>query len=483
LDECLKFIADFKFTNSDIDYLKSILGISASDDAFFDWLSTIDCSDVVVYAMNHGEIVFAREPLLRISGPLPICQLLETTLLNLVNYPSLIATNASRMRRCAGPAASLLEFGLRRAQGPDGGISAAKYAIVGGFDATSVVAAGKLNNWDRSMVRGTQAHAFVMAYSSLDDLKSTKIMNSANEEVEFVDLVLGFRKTLGYTSTNLGELAAFIAYAQSFPSSTLCLVDTYDTLRSGVPNFIAVALALDAIGFRPEGVRLDSGNLGELSKQVRELFRAADISLNKAVCGGLNIVVSDDIDEEKLKALYRDGHEINTFGIGTHLVTCKKQPALGCVYKLVRIVDNPRIKMSESESKITLPDCKKTFRLYDAANSPIRDIAILDTETDPVPGVVFNMYELVEVTNTYTLTAITPARVEPLLHKVWDRGLTLPIVSIIEARAYCRAGLEKFFHGRVLVDDKDDPHYTLALSPGLFELTETLKIKAKSFNA
>ena len=204
--------------------------------------------------MNEGEVVFGREPLLRVSGPLAVCQLLETTLLNLVNFPSLIATNASRMRRLAGPKASLLEFGLRRAQGPDGGISASKYAVMGGFDASSNVLAGMLCGWDAKMVRGTQAHSFIMTYSSLTDLTSKSIRTPSGETIaDFVEIVLAKRKALGYDHTNEGELAAFIAYAQAFPHSTLCLVDTYDTLKSGVPNFIAVAHALHDVGWEPSG--------------------------------------------------------------------------------------------------------------------------------------------------------------------------------------------------------------------------------------
>ena len=204
--------------------------------------------------MNEGEVVFAREPLLRVSGPLAICQLLETTLLNLVNFPSLIATNANRMRRLAGPSANLLEFGLRRAQGPDGGISASKYAVLGGFDGSSNLLAGMVCGWDATMVRGTQAHSFIMAHSSLADLTSRAIRTPSGDTIEdFVEMVLTKRSALGFEKTNEGELAAFISYAQAFPHSTLCLVDTYDTLKSGVPNFIAVAHALHEIGWNPTG--------------------------------------------------------------------------------------------------------------------------------------------------------------------------------------------------------------------------------------
>lgn len=230
--------------------------------------------------------MFPREPLLRVEGPLAICQLLETTLLNLVNYPSLVATNAARMRMAAGSDKELLEFGLRRAQGPDGGLSASKYAYLGGFNASSNVLAGKLYGIG---VKGTHAHSFVMAHSSMADLATTVIrINNTGEEVEFVSVVLAIRDKLDPThSTNNGELAAFIAYAQAFPSGFLALIDTYDTLNSGLINFAIVAVALlkvsifkssssaegEGVGegglafkIKPVGIRLDSGDLAYLSK-------------------------------------------------------------------------------------------------------------------------------------------------------------------------------------------------------------------------
>lgn len=207
--------------------------------------------------MNQGEIVFPRESLIQVSGPIAVCQLLETTLLNLVNFPSLIATNASRMRRLAGPKANLLEFGLRRAQGPDGGVSASKYAVMGGFDGTSNVLAGMLCGWDARLVRGTQAHSFIMAYSSLEELESKSIRTpSGDVEENFVTKVLSYRSALGFEHTDEGELAAFIAYAQAFPHSVVCLVDTYSTINSGVPNFIALAFALHDVGWSPVGIHM-----------------------------------------------------------------------------------------------------------------------------------------------------------------------------------------------------------------------------------
>jgi nicotinate phosphoribosyltransferase len=245
--------------------------------------------------------------------------LLETTLLNLVNYPSLVATNAARMRLAAGPNKSLLEFGLRRAQGPDGALSASKYAYIGGFDGTSNVLAGKLFGIE---VKGTHAHAYVMSYTNISQLRKTTIPSKTdpNIEIEFVSLVLKYRVDLNFElTTNEGELAAFASYAQAFPDGFLALVDTYDTIKSGVPNFICVALALRQLGYQAKGVRLDSGDLAYLSRQTRQKFRDVDALLGLNFLTLMNIVASNDINEGVLLSLNREGHEIDTFGIGTHL--------------------------------------------------------------------------------------------------------------------------------------------------------------------
>jgi len=407
LEEVLRFCHSFKFTEEDIVYLQSIM--PTCDPAFFPWLQALDCREVKLFAHREGSIVFPREPLIRVEGPLGICQLLETTLLTLVNYPSLLATNALRIRLATGPSAELLEFGLRRAQGPDGGVSASKYAIMGGFDGTSNVIAGRLYGMP---VKGTHAHAYVMSYTSLSALASTTLCRKddpAKKQIEFVSVVLEKRSMLygsdGAYQTNDSELAAFISYAQAFPDGVLCLVDTFDTLKSGVPNFLSVGLALIEFGYKPIGIRLDSGDLAYLSREARKLFRLADSKAGLTeVLGKCKIVASNDLDEDTILSLIQQGHEINTFGIGTNLVTCKKQPALGCVYKvcilcacacaanallrsnhvffpslstkidqhrtpwpptqLVEIRGEPRIKLSEDAEKVVIPGRKTIYRLW-----------------------------------------------------------------------------------------------------------------------
>ena len=288
-----------------------------------------------------GTIVFPRVPLLRVEGPILKTQLLETTLLTLVNYASLVATNAARFRATTGPKKILHEFGLRRAQGPDGGLSASRYCYLGGFDGTSNVLAGKLYGIP---VKGTHAHAYVTSYGSMDDLLERYLSDRlTGEQRPFADLCLEYLDEVGDllqilpSETHKGELAAFISYAIAFPTNFLALVDTYDVLRSGLPNFLAVARALHDFHYEAVGLRLDSGDLAYISSEVRATFVRSAAHFRISSFEHLNIVASNDINEETLVSLEKQGHAIDTFGIGTHLVTCQKQPALGCVYKLVQV--------------------------------------------------------------------------------------------------------------------------------------------------
>jgi nicotinate phosphoribosyltransferase len=412
-DEVLRFLASYKVKDSDIEYLKEIMPMC--DSAFFDWLKDLDCSKVKVYAMAEGSVVFPREPLLRVEGPLGITQLLETTMLNLINFPSLIATCAARIRLAAGKNKQLLEFGLRRAQGPDGGLSASKYAYIGGFDGTSNVLAGKLMGMD---VKGTHAHAYVMAYTGMSDLSTRMIQcPKTGKEIDIVSIVMEKREKLGFTEANESELAAFISYAQSFPNGFLALVDTYDTLRSGVLNFMTVGWALHEVGYTPRGIRLDSGDLAYLSKRARELFKAADKLVGYPLFEKASIVASNDINEEVVISLNREGHEIDAFGIGTHLVTCHAQPALGCVFKLVEIHHAPRIKISQEVEKLVIPGKKSVYRIFGLDGHALIDIIQLADEPPPQVGVsIMCRHPFQE--NKRAL--VTPVRVVALLEALWD---------------------------------------------------------------
>lgn len=402
---------------------------------FFDWLKAVDAKKMKVYAIREGNVVFPRIPLLRVAGPLGIAQLLETTLLNLGNFPSLVATNAARMRYAAGADIVLLEFGLRRAQGPDGGVSASRYSYIGGFNGTSNVKAGLLYGLP---IRGTQAHAFISSFTGLDDLKKRTLAGPDGQEYDFAKLALEFRELLGFGHTNEGELAAMIAYAQAFPEKFLALVDTYDTLKSGVPNYICVALALRKIGYAPVGIRLDSGDLAYLSKQARKMFAAASektgFDISKSV-----IVASNDINEQVLWSLREQGHEINSMGIGTNLVTCEAQPALGCVYKLVEINGQPRIKLSQDPGKMTIPGSKKAYRLFGADGYAIADILTLDNEPAPrAGGRILCRHPSDPTKRVY----VTPSAVEPLHYLVFDGQRRFAELPIEELRAYAQEQLK-----------------------------------------
>jgi len=413
LEEVLRYVASFKFTEENVAYLKKTY--PTWKPGFWDYMAKLDTSQVRVYAVDEGSIVVPRMPLIRVEGPLGVCQLLETTMLVLVNYASLISTNAARHRLAAGPDKTLLEFGLRRAQGPDGAISASRYSYLGGFDGTSNVKAGQMFG---IAVKGTHAHSFVVSFTGLSELANTTITDSDNKEQEFVAKVLKYRKEL-FPETNDGELTAFIAYAQAYPSGFLALIDTYDTLASGVWNFLFVALALQDIGFKAIGIRLDSGDLAYLSKECRKKFTEIGAKFGFDYFAKFNIVASNDLSENVLWSLKEQGHEIDSFGIGTNLVTCKAQPALGCVYKLVEINDKPRIKISQEAVKVTIPGKKEGYRLYNTKGEPILDLMVNTNSKAPSPG------ERILCRHPFDASKrafATPSRVESLHKLFWDHG-------------------------------------------------------------
>lgn len=446
LDEVLKFLSNFQFSESDLEYLRNTPQLCHCEAAFFDdYLANLDCSDVIVHAMKAGSMAFPRVPLLTVSAPLGIGNLIETTLLTLINYPSLVATNACRMvvaargqfwEETAGasppraigaspPRATMpprtastgvstqtqrksiqvaeggqndfsrrkpkcVEFGLRRAQGPDGGFSASKYSHIGGFHATSNVMAGKLLGMP---IAGTHAHSFVQSYTSLKLVEGSKVKRKKggrpgeDEMVELVPLVMKYREQMGWDETNEGELAAFIGYATSFPDSFLCLVDTYDTVQSGLRNFVLVSLVLDDLGYKPRGIRLDSGDLSYLSLECEYVFHEMADRFQRDFFYDLDIVASNDINENILHSLNKQGHAITMFGIGTNLVTCQSQPALGCVYKLVEIDGQPRIKLSNDMEKVLIPGRKVAYRLFGESGWPLLDLLVGSNEVDqPAEG-------------------------------------------------------------------------------------------------
>ncbi len=334
LESVIHYLNDFSFNASDLLYLQSLRG---DDDEpyfcaeFLDYLANLKFT-CHLDAMPEGTILFPQEPLLRIQGPLIQCQLLESPLLNLMNFPTLIATKAARI--ClAAQGEPVLEFGLRRAQGIDGALTASRAAYIGGCDSTSNLMAGKLFGIP---VKGTHSHSWVMVFDE--------------------------------------ELEAFKAYAQVLPNNCIFLVDTYHTLE-GVKNAIEVGKWLKEQGKKIIGIRLDSGDLADLSFKSRQL-------LDEAGFHDAKIVASNDLDETIISELKRQGAKINVWGVGTNLVTAKEQPALDGVYKLSAIRDpgqpwKYKIKLSEQLIKISNPGLLQVKRFYHAKKSDRKYVADL----------------------------------------------------------------------------------------------------------
>ncbi|MEQ2466584.1 nicotinate phosphoribosyltransferase [Niallia sp. Sow4_A1] len=318
LERILSYIKNCRFTQSDLDYLRNEGGYKED---FLLYLKNFTFSGDI-YCMEEGELVFANEPILRVEAPIAEAQLIETALLNIVNYQTLIATKAARMKQVIGEQTAM-EFGTRRAQEMDAAIWGTRAAYIGGFSATSNVRAGKIFNIP---VSGTHAHALVQAYQD--------------------------------------EYEAFKSYASTHKECVF-LVDTYDTLRSGVPNAIKVAKELgDKIHFK--GIRLDSGDLAYLSKRAREMLDEAGFSDTK-------IIASNDLDEYTIMNLRAEGAKIDIWGIGTKLITAFDQAALGAVYKLVSIeneqgIMEDTIKLSGNPEKISTPGQKRVYRIINNEN-------------------------------------------------------------------------------------------------------------------
>lgn len=462
----MKYIQTFSFSDQDIAYLKSTPVLCNCEDGYFDYLrslSTVNTQTFQVRALREGTIVFPRIPMIIIEGPLGLGQLLETTLLNLVNFPSLLATNAARMVLAAKPH-PCIEFGLRRAQGPDGACTASKYSYLAGFSATSNVQAGKQFGIP---IAGTHAHAYVQAFSSLDDVRDLQLLNKMTQRTEaFLPHVLGYRKD----GTNDGELAAFVAYACAFPESCLCLIDTYDTLQSGLPNFIATAMALDDFGYLPKGIRLDSGDLSTLSLKCQAAFDEVKKSTSRESFGNLTVVASNDINEKTLYHLAERGHGITAFGIGTNLVTCQAQPALGCVYKLVEWKGEPRIKLSNDLPKITIPSRKNVYRLFGKEGTPLMDYMTMQDEAPPKPGDRISCRHPFKASKRLVCT---PTSVNTLHAVVFANGKKFSRAeSLSETRAHVQNELEKF--PDAIKEYKQHEEYPMMVSITLYKFLQDL---------
>jgi nicotinate phosphoribosyltransferase len=267
------------------------------------------------------------------------------------------------------------------------------------------------------------------------------LTDSSGARRDFLATVLGYRATLGKNGTNSGELASFVAYAQAYPTSFLALVDTYDALESGLWNFLCVALALADFGYKAKGIRLDSGDLAYLSRECRKNFVRVAEQFNRPNLAKLSIVASNDLNETVLWALKEQGHEIDCFAVGTHLVTCLNQPALGCVYKLVQVNSQPRIKVSQDAVKVTIPGRKEAFRLFNSSDEAVLDLLIASGTSPPVPHKrILCRHPFDANKRVY----VTPSRVQAL-HSCWfDGALTKPFPSLRELRTRVQDELKHF---------------------------------------
>lgn len=342
--ELPELVENLRFTDEDIDYLSSLSapgGGKMFNPDFLEFLRGFRMH-VDIDAVPEGELVFPREPMVRVTGSALECQLLETALLNTINFQTLVATKTARVVQAA-KGRPVAEFGLRRAQGPDGGLAVARASYVAGCASTSNVLAGRRYGIP---VFGTHAHSWVMSFDS--------------------------------------ELEAFRAFARSMPNNCTLLIDTYD-VREGVENAIVVAKEMEARGERLSAIRIDSGDLAKLSSYVRDRFDAEGLPYVK-------ISVSNDLDEYTIQSLLDQGAPIDSFGVGTKLATCYDQPALGGVYKLSarrragESAWTPVVKLSEQPYKRTIPGIQQVRRYVDGTGSPVCDMiydeAYLEGEGD-----------------------------------------------------------------------------------------------------
>ena len=326
LEQVIDYVKKLNFTYDDVAYLRSLKIFS---DDFLHYLSGFHFSGDI-YAIPEGTVVFPKEPLIKVVAPIMEAQLIETAILNIMNHQSLIATKAARVVHAAA-GDGVMEFGLRRAQGPDAGLYGARAAMIGGCIATSNVLAGELFDVP---VRGTHAHSWVMSFPD--------------------------------------EYTAFKTYADLYPNACTLLVDTYDTIKSGVPNAIKVFTEMREAGIELKnyGIRLDSGDLAYLSKKARKMLDEA--GFETAV-----ISASNDLDEHLIHSLKVQGAKITSWGVGTHLITSKDCPSFGGVYKLAAIKQEDgtfesKIKLSENTEKITNPGNKTIYRIYDKETGKMR---------------------------------------------------------------------------------------------------------------
>ncbi len=394
LEQVIDYIKNLHFSEEDITYLRST---TLFDEDFLSYLAEFRFTGSI-YAIPEGTVVFPMEPLLKVIAPITEAQFVETAILTMVNHQSLIATKAARVCHAAKDG-GVMEFGLRRAQGPDAGIYGARAAMIGGCIGTSNVLAAKEF---QVPALGTHAHSWIMSF---DD-----------------------------------ELTAFRTYANLYPQNATLLVDTYDTLRSGVPNAIKVFTELRDAGKMPTryGIRLDSGDLAYLSKKARKMLDDAGFT-DASICA------SSDLDEHLIQSLLLQGAKIDTWGVGTNLITSKDCPAFGGVYKLAAVESDgefiSKIKLSENPAKITNPGNKTVFRIYEKETGKIKAdlIAFADESVDESEPLL-----LFDPVDTWKKTLLEPGTftVRELLVPVFiDGNCVYDSPSVMDIRSYCKEEL------------------------------------------
>jgi nicotinate phosphoribosyltransferase len=428
LGPAIDFLRDFHFDDHDISYLRSL---NLFDDGFLRYLRNLafDCD---VDAIAEGTVVFQQEPLVRVRGPLLQAQIVETALLNIINFQTLIATKAARIRLAAG-GDPVLEFGLRRAQGNDGAVAASRAAYLGGCTATSNVLAGKQYGIP---VRGTHAHSWVMAFND--------------------------------------EVAAFDAYARVMPDNALLLVDTYDTLQ-GVRNAVEVGKKLRESGHELLGVRLDSGDLAYLSVEARRILDEGGFP--KAA-----IVASNELDEHIITSLRQQGAAINMWGVGTRLVTAYDQPALGGVYKLSAMQNDRgdleyRVKLSEQSVKISTPGVLQVRRFESETGGFIGDMIFDELQSAADARTIVDPFDV-----THRKTFPAEARAHNLLQPVFRRGRLVYEVPALEASR--QRAIDELERLHPAIKRLLNPHvYPVGLEKALYDRRTELILEAKGMAA
>lgn len=434
-DEVIKYINSFRFTKSQLDFVKNKMSNYEDIDLFIEYLSTVSGKDVSIFSMEEGSVIFANEPVMIVEGNILVCQLLESAIINLINYPTLIATNSLRYKISIN-CKTLAEFGCRRAQGPDGALTGSKYSSFG-CDFTSNVYASYLYNIP---LLGTMSHSFILSFQSNDVLNS-QFLNGH----DFLKIVEKNKKKIhelyNCEFRKENELKAFVAFGQINPENFICLIDTYDCLRSGIFNFLIVALSLYEINFTPIGVRIDSGDLRYLSNECQLLFEDVSKKCNVPFTS-LKICVSNDINEKVIKYLNEQKHNIGVFAIGTNLVTCQSQPSLGLIYKLVQINDQPCFKMTNENNKSNLPYKKNVYRLF--TNDNYASIDYVQLFDDPPPMENQKLF-CINVLDESKKCFIIPKKVEKKLQLRWNYGkLLIKMKSLKQVKKYTWKEIKKF---------------------------------------